>query len=135
MLMKKELILISQQTLYERFNRAEGGGPCGSEFCVQIFFIEPHWIEGLRSQIFLKSVLEIWSFLDLDLKIWPKLVWLKKISICPQNFISFKDNYLACQNYLVDEFLAILCSYRVRHQTQTQEIRPDNKVQVLSNGF
>ena len=65
----------------------------------------------------------------------PKLVWLKKISICLQNFMSFKDNCLASQNYLVDDFLTILGSYRVRHQIQTPEIRLNNKVQVLSNRF
>ena len=32
------------------------GGPCRSEFWVQIFFTELHWLEGLRSQKFLKSV-------------------------------------------------------------------------------
>ena len=32
------------------------GGPCRSEFWDQFFFIGPHWVEGLKSQIFLKSV-------------------------------------------------------------------------------
>ena len=81
------------------------------------------------------AVPEIWSFLDLGLKMGSKLVWLKKISICLQNFMFFKDNYLASQNYLVDYFLVILDSYRVRHQIQTPEIRLNNKVQVLSNRY
>ena len=46
---------------YETFNRSypiksTGGGPGRSEFSTQIFVTGPHWLEGLRSQKFLKSV-------------------------------------------------------------------------------
>ena len=81
------------------------------------------------------AVPEIWPFLDFGLKMGPKLGLQKKISIFHQNYMPFLENYLACQNYLLNVFLTILDQYRVGTMYLCPEIGSNIKLLLRWDQF
>ena len=108
-------------------------GIFGSNFCHRTALVKGTHI----SKIFEigPAVPDIWPFLDFGHKMRLKLEVLKKISIFHQNYISFHENYMACQNQLLNVFSLNLSTYRVCHLYLWPEIRPNNKVLVCTYRF